>query len=197
MGLAIGEQEILTPAVAAVAVLRKAGNTAFLLTTGDVSRDFEEAGVVLTDDHPDCVVVGDAGGRFTYGLLTRAMRMIVVGAELIALEKDRTWMGADGLMLSAGPFVTALEYATGKQAVCIGKPSPDFFAAALEGLGVPASGAAMVGDDVLTDIGGAQACGLRGILVRTGKFREETLAASGIVPDLVTDSVADLPTLLS
>ncbi|HTY53467.1 MAG TPA: TIGR01458 family HAD-type hydrolase [Methanomicrobiales archaeon] len=196
MGFAADTGEILTPAVAAATRLAKQGKSAFLLTTGDTREDFGQAGVTLTDKDPDAVVVGDAGELFTYGLLNRAMRLVLGGAEIIALEKDRTWMGADGLMLSAGPFVAVLEYATGKVATCVGKPSPDFFAAALEGFGVPAPEVAMVGDDIETDIGGAQGCGIRGILVRTGKFREEGLASSGIRPDLVIDSVADLPDIL-
>ena len=196
MGFSIGEHEILTPGVVAAAGLRREGKTAFLVTMGDAHRDFGDAGVTLDEDHPDAVVVGDAGDRFTYDLLNRVMRMVLAGADLLALEKDRTWLGEDGLMLSAGPFVAALEYATGKEAICIGKPSPGFFAAALDGLGVHAPEAAMVGDDILTDIGGAQRCGIQGILVRTGKYREETLASSGITPDHIIDSVADLSTLL-
>lgn len=192
MGFSIAEKEIFTPAVAAASMLGRKGKTAFLVTTGDAHRDFEDAGIAVTGDHPDAVVVGDAGDRFTYGLLNHAMRMIFSGAQLIALERDRTWMGADGLMLSAGPFVAALEYATGIEAICIGKPSEGFFSTALVGLGIPVSGAAMVGDDIETDIGGAQRCGMQGILVRTGKFREELLASSGVIPDLVIDSVADL-----
>jgi HAD superfamily hydrolase (TIGR01458 family) len=192
MGFSVAEKEILTPAVTAASMLGREGKTAFLVTTGDAHRDFEDAGITVTGDHPDVVVIGDAGERFTYELLNRTMRMILSGARLIALERDRTWMGADGLMLSAGPFVMALEYATGKEAICVGKPSPGFFSTALEGLGVPASGAAMVGDDIETDIGGAQRCGMQAILVRTGKFREELLASSGVIPDLVIDSVADL-----
>jgi HAD superfamily hydrolase (TIGR01458 family) len=193
MGFLIDEREILTPAVAAASMLGREGKTAFLITTGDAHRDFEDAGITMTGDHPDAVVIGDAGDRFTYELLNRAMRMILSGARLIALERDRTWMGPDGLMLSAGPFVAALEYATGKEATCVGKPSPGFFSTALEGLGIPASGTAMVGDDIQTDIGGAQRCGMQGILVRTGKFREDLLARSGVIPDLIIDSVADLP----
>jgi HAD superfamily hydrolase (TIGR01458 family) len=196
MEFAIDEGEILTPAAAAASLLRSEGKTAFLVTTTDARDDFRDAGVIVTEEHPGAVVVGDAGDLFTYGLLNRAMRMVLSGAQLMALEKDRTWMGTDGLMLSAGPFVAALEYATGKEAICVGKPSPGFFAAALGGLGVPASEAAMVGDDIETDIGGAQRCGIRGILVRTGKFREDTLSSSPTVPDLVIDSVADLPDLL-
>jgi HAD superfamily hydrolase (TIGR01458 family) len=195
MGFPAGEREILTPAVAAASMLRKEGRTAFLVTTDDARHDFEGAGVTMTGDHPDAVVVGDAGERFTYGLLNQAMRMVLSGADLIALEKDRTWMGADGPMLAAGPFVAALEYATGREAVCVGKPSPDFFAAALGGIGIPASETVMIGDDIEADIGGAQRCGIRGILVRTGKFREEILAASGVRPDLVVDSVADLSSI--
>jgi len=196
MGFPIDEHEILTPAVAAASMLARDEKTAFLVTTGDANRDFEDAGITITEDLPDVVVIGDAGDRFTYELLNLAMRMIISGAQLIALERDRTWMGADGLMLSAGPFVAALEYATGKEAVCVGKPSFGFFSTALVGLGIPASGVAMVGDDIETDIGGAQRCGMQGILVRTGKFREDLLASSGVIPDLVIDSVADLPLIL-
>jgi HAD superfamily hydrolase (TIGR01458 family) len=196
MGFSLDERELLTPAVAAASLLRREEKSAFLLTTGDAHRDLEDAGVTLTDDDPDAVVIGDAGDRFTYGLLNRTMRMVLGGAEIIALERDRTWVGEDGPMLSAGPFVAALEYATGQEAICVGKPSPGFFSTALEGLGVPASEAAMVGDDAETDIGGAQRCGMRGILVRTGKFREEALAASRVTPDLVIDSIAYLPQIL-
>ena len=196
IGFSIGEGEILTPAVAAAAMLRRERKTAFLLTTGDTHRDFEDVGVTITDDYPDYIVIGDAGDRFTYALLNRAMRMVLAGAGIIALEKDRTWMGDDGPMLSAGPFAAALEYATGREALCVGKPSPAFFAAAIGSLGVPAARVAMVGDDIETDIGGALRYGLLSILVRTGKFREEILAGSGITPDLVIGSVADLPDIL-
>jgi ribonucleotide monophosphatase NagD (HAD superfamily) len=50
----------------------------------------------------------------------------------------------------------------------------------------------MVGDDLWADIDGAQQAGLEGWLVRTGKFHEDTLATSGIRPDRVLDSVAEL-----
>jgi len=124
------------------------------------------------------------------------MRLLLDGALLIALEKDRVWMAEDGLSLSAGPFVAALEYATGREAHLVGKPSPDFFGLALQALGIPAGEVAMVGDDIRTDIGGARRAGMAGILVRTGKYRDDTARASGITPDAVIGSVADLPGLL-
>lgn len=197
LGYAIPESRIITAPVAAAAHLREGGRTrCFLLTTPDARRDFEEAGLLAVEEAADVVVVADAADGITYGTMNRAFRLLLSGADLVALEKDRYWMGSDGLMLSAGPFVTALEYAAGKEAEVIGKPAPAFFLRALREIGARPEEAAMVGDDIVTDIGGARACGMRGILVRTGKYREETLRQSGITPDLVIDSLATLPDYL-
>ena len=160
----------------------------------DVKADF--AGLSEADEDVDAVVVGDLGERFDYATLNRAFRLIMDGAELIALQRNRYWLRADGLALDVGPFVAALEYAANVAAVVVGKPAPAFFALALSQLGVEPEHAAMVGDDVETDIGGAVRAGLRGVLVRTGKFREETLAAADPPPTDVVDSMADVPALL-
>ncbi|MDV2480791.1 TIGR01458 family HAD-type hydrolase [Methanoculleus sp. Wushi-C6] len=197
LGYAIPEAWIVTAPVAAAAHLREGGRTrCFLLTTPDARTDFEEAGIRAVEEDADAVVVADAAEGFTYESLNTAFRLLMEGADLIALEKDRYWMGADGLMLSAGPFAAALEYAGGKTAEVIGKPSAEFFLGALRGIGAAPGEAAMVGDDIRTDIGGAQACGMKGVQVRTGKYREEIVRQSGIVPDLVIDSLADLPEYL-
>jgi HAD superfamily hydrolase (TIGR01458 family) len=119
------------------------------------------------------------------------------GAALIALQKNRYWETAAGLSLDAGPFVAALEYGSGTPAEVVGKPSPAFFELALRELGVSADRAAMVGDDVEADVGGAIDAGLRGILVRTGKYREDLVRESGIEPTATIDSIAELPALLS
>jgi len=116
------------------------------------------------------------------------------GASLIALSRDRYWLRDHRLALDAGPFIAALEFATGKSAAIAGKPSPGFYAAALRSLSLdPGTPAAMVGDDLWSDIEGAQHAGLQGWLVRTGKYREEALRHSGITPDRVLDSIAALP----
>jgi HAD superfamily hydrolase (TIGR01458 family) len=118
------------------------------------------------------------------------------GAELIALQKNRYWLTAEGLSLDVGAFVAALEYATGREAYVVGKPSSPFFELVLRDLGVRAQDAAMVGDDVESDIGGALAAGLAGILVRTGKYRPDAVAAAGVTPTATVDSIADVPELL-
>jgi HAD superfamily hydrolase (TIGR01458 family) len=142
---------------------------------------------------PDAVVVGDLGNLWSPALLNEAFRYVLDGAALIALQKDRYWWGATGLELDAGPYVAALEYATGLEATVCGKPRPSFYVAALAGLDLGSGAkAAMVGDDLWADVAGAQQAGLEGWLVRTGKFREDVLARSGVRPDRVLTSVAEL-----
>ena len=151
-----------------------------------------------TSDRPrgaaDVVVLGDLGDRWTFALLQEAFEQLMAGAALVALSRDRYFRQGERLALDAGPFVAALEYAAGATAAVAGKPSAAFFGAAVRSLGLAADRAvAMVGDDLWSDVQGAQRAGLQGWLVRTGKFREDTLRASGITPDRILASVAELP----
>ena len=117
------------------------------------------------------------------------------GSLLVTLEKDRYWRDSDGLSLGAGAFVAGLEYATGISAHLMGKPSPDFFRMALQGMDAEPGSTVMIGDDVDSDVGGAISSGLIGVLVMTGKYTPETLDASEKKPDLVISSVASVPDL--
>jgi HAD superfamily hydrolase (TIGR01458 family) len=142
---------------------------------------------------PDAVMVGDLGDRWTYPLMQEAFEYLMAGADLLALSRDRYWLEGDRLVLDAGPFVAGLEFATGKSAKVAGKPSPAFYTTALGSLGLaPVASAAMIGDDLWSDVEGAQRAGLQGWLVRTGKYRESALRESGIQPDRILDSIAAL-----
>ncbi|MEX0963509.1 MAG: TIGR01458 family HAD-type hydrolase [Pseudohongiellaceae bacterium] len=148
------------------------------------------------DPTPDYVVVGDIGAAWNYELLNRVFNELMNGAELIAMHMNKFWQGEDGLKMDIGAFVAGLEFVTGKQARIIGKPSQDFFQLATESLGLNCNEVCIVGDDIENDVGGGQAAGLRGILVRTGKFREEIAAGSEITPDAIIDSIADFSGLI-
>jgi HAD superfamily hydrolase (TIGR01458 family) len=187
MGFEVEEREIFTPARAAAGKIGT--RSCFPLVDESLLEDL--AGVNLTDDRPDYVLVGDIGSRFTYDRLDPAFRHLMEGAELLALQKNRFWRTEGGLSLDAGPFVAALEYASGKKASVVGKPERDFFQLALEDLGLEAHEVGMVGDDAEADVIGAKRAGLLGIQVRTGKWRADTDEA-----DLVLDSIADLPEVL-
>ena len=197
MGFCIPEEYIFTPPLAAVAHMKKTGKQhCYLLTTGDVDQDFEQVCAQDTRAKKDYVIVGDAGETITYDRLNAAFRYLMEGAELIALEKDRYWMAHDGLSLSAGPFVQALEFASGKTATIMGKPSRAFFDLALRDMGLQSEQVVMIGDDIFTDIGGAHNAGMRSILVRTGKFSEEALKNAMIKPTHIIDSIAYLKNIL-
>lgn len=158
----------------------------------------EFAPLELADMHSTgpvaAVVIGDYGEHWTFDALNRAFRWLMQAPApaLVALGMTRYWRAEDGLRLDTAPFVVALEHATGLQAVVLGKPATPFFEAALGLLGVPAAETVMIGDDIRGDIGGAQAAGIRGLLVRTGKFRPDDLTGD-IQPDAVLGSFADLP----
>ncbi len=194
-GIGASLEELFTAPSAAGGWLRGRGiRRVALCLPGAAYEDFGD--FEIDEERPEAVVVGDLGREWDFDRLNRAFRWILGGAELVAIQRNRYWKTADGLTLDAGPFVAALEYATGKTAHLVGKPSPAFFDAAARSLRLQAAEVAMVGDDLEGDVAGAQAAGALGILVRTGKFRSVELEESPVRPDLVVDSVAALPGLL-
>lgn len=167
LGLGVAPDELLTPASAARTVLLERGLRPLLLIHPGLAPDFSG----LDQHEPNAVVVGDAGEHFSHAGLNQAFRLLHAGAPLLALGRNRYFQDSEGLSLDAGPFVAALEYAAGINAELLGKPAPALFAAALRPLDCRPADAIMIGDDVEADVNGALAAGLRGILVKTGKYR--------------------------
>ncbi len=195
-GFNIKEEDIFSAPVATARYIKKTGKKrCFLLATGDVKKDFTKEGLTLTEKDPDYVVVGDAGKDFTFDGMNKAFNFLLDGAGLIAMEKDRYWRSPGGLALCGGAYTAALEYASGKKAVLIGKPSKDFLNLALADMKAKPKDTIAVGDDLVTDIAGAQRAGMKAYLVTTGKHRKEDLKGSVIKPDRVLDSIVDLEKL--
>jgi phospholysine phosphohistidine inorganic pyrophosphate phosphatase len=192
MGIEACPEEILSAPAAAAGWLRTRGATRVqLLLAQDTWEEF--AALEIVDRSPEVVVVGDLGEGWTFPLLDQAFRNLMEGAELLAIQRNRYWHTRGGLSLDAGPFVTALEYASGKAATLAGKPSPVFFAAAARELGVPPGRIAVVGDDLESDVAGARAAGMIGVAVRTGKYRPQDEEQAAEAADVVLDSIADVP----
>jgi len=191
MGLAIDPASLFTaPRAARAELLDRGWTRCHMLVRDALLEDFE--GVESVASGADAVVVGDVGDEFTYERLNVAFRLLLDGAALVTMARNRYYLGPEGLLLDVGPYVAALEYAARCEAILAGKPSPTFFARAFESLGLPPASCAVVGDDLEGDVGGGQSAGARGILVRTGKFREDVLARSSIRPDAVIESVGEL-----
>ena len=199
LGFELADEELQTAPRAAARAL--AGRRVLALTMPAIREDLE--GITLCGENSQAVLIGGAdeipetNQVFSYMNLARAFAELQGGAELYCLHKNRWWQTLRGPLLDSGSFVAGLEYAADVEATILGKPSKPFFQAALDALDADAEHAVMVGDDVEADVGGAKALGMRGVLVRTGKFREAWLERSGVKPDAVLDSIADLPDFLA
>jgi HAD superfamily hydrolase (TIGR01458 family) len=196
IGLEISEKEIFTAPVATADYVKslKPDASIFLIAEGDTQRDFEKAGIKVTkEEEPvDFVVVG-YDRNLTYDTLSKAFRLIRNGAGLIAMNVDKTFEREDGMFPAPGLYVKGLEYCTGKEALVIGKPNRTLFEMALRELGSRPDETAMVGDMLDVDIIGAKNSGLMAIMVKTGGYEEDSVRKSDIKPDIVLDSIKDLP----
>jgi HAD superfamily hydrolase (TIGR01458 family) len=195
LGVELDDEELQTTSWVAARAL--AGKRVLALTMPAIVDELE--GVELVGEGADAVLVGGAdegpetGRVFSYMNLARAFSELIGGAELYCLHKNRWWQTARGPMLDTGVFVAGLEYAAQIEATVLGKPSMAYFDAALEALDAEPALTWMVGDDWETDVYGAQLCGLKTILVRTGKFRPDAVERSGVMPDGIISSLAALP----
>ncbi len=213
-GFDVTADDVLTAPMLAADYLTRhhPGGRCLLVNSGDLSRDLAgleveaaagpaRGGEPARGEHAaaarvDVVLLGGAGPEFGYETLNRVFALWVAGAELVTMNRNLTWATEQGLQLDTGAFLLGLERAGGRMAVDVGKPSPAFFRSALSRVGVDPAEAMMVGDDLDSDVLAAQAVGLRGVLVRTGKYRHGSELASTPRPDHVVDSVADVPALL-
>jgi len=193
IGLPITEEHLITAPVATANYIRQhyPGKRCWVLTKGDTEADF--AGIKLVQSEADVVVIGGAEELLTYESMNAAFRMLMDGAVLLAMHTNLYWRTRDGLRLDSGPFVRALEIASGKKATVLGKPDRAFFEQALLSIGVAAHEAIMVGDDVENDVAGAQQAGLRGVLVCTGKHHADSPLLERVHPDAILPSIVDLP----
>ena len=196
-GITTTPEQFLTPPLAAIQLLKhQQRNRLALFIPAATQNEFSAFDIIESnDDTVDAVIIGDLAEDWDFSKLNRGFRLLMNNPDaiLIALGMTRYWRASDGLQLDAGPFVKALEYASGRTPIVAGKPASSFYQAAIDLLGVNMdSQIYMIGDDIVGDIEAAQHVGLRGLLVRTGKFRESDLN-SAITPDAILNSIADLP----
>lgn len=187
--IAVEADQVFTPAQAACDWLAERAMSPHLLVHPDLVEDFADC----ADEGPKAVVLGDMGPHFTFEVLNAAFRHLDKGAPFLALAANRVFRDDDGeLSMDAGAFVRALEYASGVEALLIGKPAPAFFAAAATSMDCGMGDVAMIGDDAEADVAGALAAGAeQAILVRSGKYRAGDEDGVEPRPTAVVDDVAE------
>ncbi len=189
MGFDIHPEEVFTAPVAIRRLCQANGYRPFCLIHPDLTPEFK----VLDQRNPNAVIVTDAADLFDYAHLNEAFSLLIRGAVLLGIGRNRYFKKEGRLQLDAGPFIQALEYAANVKAQIVGKPAASFFHEAVTSLGVDASEVLMIGDDIESDVIGAIEAGLQACLVRTGKFlpADETLAkeANAMIADSVVEAV--------
>ncbi|XP_046567217.1 phospholysine phosphohistidine inorganic pyrophosphate phosphatase-like [Haliotis rubra] len=193
-GFNLTEADVFPPAPAVCSILKRRHLRPFLLLHPNARANFAD----IDTSNPNCVVMGDAVDEFTYENMNKAFKLLMSLEEpvLISMGRGKYYKEDNEIVLDLGAFMKALEYACDIEAEVVGKPSPSFFNAALEDMGVTSDKVVMVGDDVVNDIGGSQACGMRGVLVRTGKYRPSDEQHPTVKPSGVVDNLAQAVDLI-
>lgn len=188
MGFEVMASEVFTAPLALKYYCQQHGLRPYCLIHPDLAAEFAD----IAQSDPNAVLVADAAERFDYQHLNRAFSLLMKGAPLLGIGRNRYFKSAGELQLDAGPFIRALEYAADTEAEILGKPAAGFFQAAVDSLGCDKSEVLMIGDDVESDVLGASQAGLAACLVRTGKFLpdDESRAGEAFVADSMVEAVS-------
>jgi HAD superfamily hydrolase (TIGR01458 family) len=148
---------------------------------------------MIDKENPEAIVIGDIEDKWNYQIVNDIFKKVFAGADLIAMHKNKYWNPGGELLIDAGAFITGIEFASGKEAILVGKPSQNYFKAALEKIAVNSEeGFVMIGDDVENDIKAAQVIGGKGILIYTGKTKYPVNENINIRPDFEANSLKEI-----
>lgn len=192
-GLDIPEENIWTSALATAQFLKNQmpGGRAYVIGEAGLTTALHEAGFILTDRHPDFVVLGETRS-YSFEAITKAIRLILDGARFIATNPDATGPSADGPLPATGAVAALITAATNRDPYIVGKPNPMMFRSAMNRIEAHSETTAMIGDRMDTDIIAGMEAGLRTVLVLSGITQRPDIAKYPFRPDQVLNSVADL-----
>ncbi len=190
LGLLESPDALVTPASVARRVLPARGHDRGILFVEPAAReDFEW---FHHDPAGPAVVLATEAHSLRIAELQPAFRLLLEGASLYTLQRNRYFRRAGELVTDVGPLAAFLTYASGVEAETLGKPSALLFDALAEETRARREEIVMVGDDAEFDVAASVALGMSGVLVRTGKFRSEDSTRYTPPPTAVLESVVEL-----
>lgn len=143
---------------------------------------------------PNCLVVGDIMDKMSRDFMDESLGLMLESPDkpaIISLGAGRYYKDAGRLRMDTGAYVAAFEYSLGVKAVNFGKPTEAFFREAIDLVGGSVVDSIMIGDDIVSDVGGAQKLGIRGFLVKTGKYKKSDETERGVKADHVFENLKD------
>lgn len=194
MGLAIGEEKIITSGQATVFYLKRhfPGAKVYLLGNPLLREEFRQAGIVLEEEHPE-VVVTAFDTTLDYAKLCRVCDHVRAGLPYLATHPDYNCPTETGFIPDVGAIHAFIQASTGR---CpdrvIGKPNEDIIEYLTSRVSVGRECIAMVGDRLYTDIAAGRNHGLKSVLVLSGEASLEDVEASETVPHLIFTSVREM-----
>lgn len=194
MGFDVNDEDVFTCAMATARHLasKTAHGTAYVIGEGGLLTELHNIGYSIVDDNPDYVIIGE-GRTIMLEFVDKAINMIMKGSKLIATNLDPNCPVGNGkYRAGCGAFVSMLEFATGKQAFSVGKPSPVMMRMARKILQLSTDETIMIGDTMGTDILGAGSMGFTTVLTLSGVTKKEDMDKYGYAPDFIVQSIQDL-----
>jgi NagD protein len=193
MGMEVEERHVFTCAMATARFLARQhpGGTAYVIGEGGLLNALHLNGYAIDDLHPDYVIVGE-GKTLSMEMLEKAVTFVNEGARLIATNLDPNCPTERGMRPGCGAIVRAIEAATGRTAMALGKPSPITMCEAARELGTPPERTVVIGDTMETDILGGVQLGYSTVLVLSGGTRRSDLNEFAFRPTHIVKSIGDL-----
>lgn len=194
MGLDIDEKHFYTSALATASFLSKQtpGCTAYVIGEPGLVGALYEAGITISDNEPDYVVVGEVA-NYNYETICRAVKHVFNGAKLVGTNSDVNGPSENGIIPSCRALISPIEMATGQNAYFVGKPNPLMMRTGLRLLGVHSDESVMIGDRMDTDIIAGIESGLDTLLVLSGVTSVEDIKKYPYRPRVIADGVGAIP----
>lgn len=191
-GLRLDEARIFTSAIATARFLarQEPGGTAFVIGDGGLIHALQRNGFAIDDREPDYVVVAE-GDVLSMSLIQRAVNLVRAGAKLVAASLDPNVATNDGVAPGSGAIVSALETATGRKALPLGRLSPTAVCEASRDLGAPTQQTVLITDKMDPDVLTGLQLGVVTVLV-LGRHAYSDLKTFPYKPTLVVKSLSDL-----
>jgi NagD protein len=193
MGIAVEPKHFMTSAIATATFLQsqQPGAKVFVIGESGLLEAIGQAGLVLTDQRPDYVVLGETRD-YTYDKLEMAIRCVLGGAKLIGTNPDVTGPGEGGIVPACRALIAPIELATGRQAYFIGKPNPLIMRHSLRMLNCKREDAVIIGDRMDTDIIAGIESEIQTVLVLSGITKKEDIERFAYRPGLILEHIGQI-----
>ena len=180
IGLLDAPSNLYTPVMTARRVLPERGHDRGVLIADPGQR--ADYAWFHEDPAGPAVLLATEAHDWRVGDLEPAFRRLLDGAAFYTMTRNRYYRVAGEFRIDLGGVAALLAYCAGREPETLGKPSPLLFDLIAREAGVARESIVMVGDDAEVDVAASVALGMRGVLVKTGKYLDGDEAKQPILP---------------